>query len=302
MKLVYYSLSRPSDRTYDSQWLQSIRSLRLHNHDLPVCLLVYNSVSDSILKEADRRNVMVYFLGNYRDCLERLYPRGPMLTMYPTLHKFISLSELDTSEASQILYLDCDTFFFDDPVILFDNYASCDWYARESPASRRCPYGYDPSTINEDTLQSISGKENLATIHPFNAGVCLMNHGVWRKFEGFYRTFLDNVWRLLVGRHQRKADGSDNEIRRAVLAETTQHDRERALPYPSNNFWIAEEIGLWLTLGRIPSLTQGFFSNRHVVQGFECTDAVDSGRHCVVGHYFTYAQSEFFGSVNALAA
>jgi hypothetical protein len=245
---------------------------------------------------------MVYFLGNYRDCLEKIYPRGPILALYPTLHKFISLSELDTSGISQVLYLDCDTFFFDDPGVLFDNYASCDWYARESPASRRCPYGYCPSNINEDTLQSIAGRERIAFVHPFNAGVCLLNNGVWRKLEQLYRTFLDNVWRLLVGRHQRKGDGSDNEIRRAVLTATTKQDRVRALPYPSNNFWIAEEIGLWLTLGRIPGFSQGYFRNQHVVQGFECTDAIDRGRHCVTGHYFSYAQAEFFGCVQALSA
>jgi hypothetical protein len=302
VKLVYYSLLRPNHGSYDSQWLQSIRSLRLYNRELPVCLLAYNGLSNRVLREADRSDVMVYFLGHYRDCLERIYPRGPVLTLYPTLHKFISLSELDTSGISQVLYLDCDTFFFDDPAILFDNYNSCDWYAREAPTSRRCPHGYDPSNIDEEALESIAEKEKITFVHPFNAGVCLMNNGVWRTLERLYRTLLDNVWRLLVGRHQRKPDGSDNDIRRAVLTATTKQDRVRALPYPSNNFWLADEIGLWLTLGRIPGFSQGFFQNKHVVQGFECTDTIERGDHWVAGHYFSSAQSDFFACVQTLSA
>ena len=300
MNLVYYSLSRSGDGTYDRQWIQSIRSLRRYNRELLVCLLVYNGVSAEILREADRGNVIVYELGDYRECLRQTFVHGVVLSMYPTLHKFLSLCELDTSEVSQVLYLDCDTFFFDDPDILFETYTECDWYAREAPTSRRSPHGYDPANIDEMALESIVGQEGLTSVLPFNAGVCLLNHGVWKDFGRLRVTFLDNVWRLLVGRHQRSADGSDDHIRSAVLARATYFDHSRALPYPSNNFWIAEEIALWLTLGRVRGISQGFLSWDHVLQNGEISSAIASGRHCVLSHYFSSMETNFFSHVAAL--
>jgi hypothetical protein len=299
VNLVYYSLSQPANGTYERQWIQSIRSLRRYNQELPVCLLVYDEVSEAILQEADRRNVTVYFLGDYRDCLRRLFVHGSVVAIYPTLHKFLSLRELDTSGISQILYLDCDTFFCDDPAILLATYTECDWYAREAPTSRRSPHGYDPSNIDETMLESIIGQENLTPIAPFNAGVCLLNHGIWKRFERLHVKFLDNVWRLLVGRHQRGADGSDEEIRRAVLAAAKYFDHSRALPYPSNNFWIAEEIALWLTLGHLGGISQGFLSWDHVLQDCEFADAIEAGRHWVLTHYFSSMEEKFFSYVAA---
>jgi hypothetical protein len=300
VNLVYYSLSRSEDGRYDRQWVQSIRSLRRYNQELPVCLLVYNSVSDEILREADRSNVIVYLLGDYRDCLCRTFVHGSVLSLYPTLHKFLSLCELDTSDVSQILYLDCDTFFFDDPGILFDTYTDCDWYAREAPSSRRCPHGYDPSNIDEAALESIVWREGLASIQPFNAGVCLLNHGIWRSFGRLRVAFLDNVWRLLVGRHQRSADGSDDAIRHAVLTTASYFDHSRALPYPSNNFWIVEEIALWLALGRLRGLSQGFLGSDHVMQGWEFAPAIEANQQWVLTHYFSSMQESFFSCVAEL--
>ncbi len=300
MNLVYYSLSRPGDGSYDFLWIQSIRSLRCCNQDLPVCLLVYDGVSDEILREADRSNVTVFQLGDYRDCLRRNFVHGEVLSLYPTLHKFISLCELDTSEVSQILYLDCDTFFFDDPEILFNTYTECDWYAREAPTSRLCPHGYNPVNIDEAELDSIVWQEGLAPIAPFNVGVCLLNHGVWRNFNQLQVTYLDNLWRLLVGRHRRGSDGSDEHIRSAVLDAATYFDHSRSLPYPSHNFWIADEIALWLTLGRIEGMSQGFLSSEHVLQGGEFVDGIEAGQSWVLSHYFTSMQAQFFSYVAAL--
>lgn len=294
MNLVYYSLSRSGNGKYDRQWIESVQSLRRHNRELPVCLLVYDEISDDIVQEAVRSDVMVAFLGDYRDCLCRTSIHGSALSLYPTLHKFISLRELDTSDCSQILYVDCDTFFFDDPGILFALYNECDWYAREAPTSRRCPHGYDPRNIDEAVLDSIVWHEGLLPISPFNAGVCLLNHGVWRRFDEVTARYLDNVWRLLVGRHQCSPDGSDGHIRSAVLAFATDFDRRRALPYPSGNFWIADEIALWLTLGGMDDISQGFLSWDYVVQGEEFDDASPAGSRRVLAHYFSAFQDRFF--------
>ena len=296
MNLIYYSLSRSGNPRYDQQWIQSIRSLRHYNRELPVCLMVYNGVSEIIIEEAARQDVMITLVGDYRESLCRSSRHGSVLSLYPTLHKFLSLCELETAECSQILYLDCDTFFFDDPDILFANYQECDWYAREAPSSQRCPHGYDPNNINELLLQSMAQEESLLPILPFNAGVCVLNHGVWREFEKLRAIFLDNVWRLLVGRHQRSGDGTDDHIRAAVLATATDADRSRALTYPSTNFWIAEEIALWLTLGAIEGVSQGFLSSDHVEQGHEFYDPKPPARHHVLTHYFSSLQDKFFSS------
>jgi len=300
VKMVYYSLSGADNHSHDWQWIQSIRSLRRYNRDLPVCLLAYDEVPDAILEEADRNEAIVHFLGDYRERLSRTFVHGSILAMYPTLHKFISLQELDTSSVSQILYLDCDTFCFDDPDILLSTYTDCDWYAREAPTSRRCPHGYEPSNIDETKLDAIVSQEELTPILPFNAGVCILNNGIWKRFDRLHVRFLDNVWRLLVGRHQRGADGSDEEIRKAVLASATYFDHARALPYPSNNFWIVEEIALWLTLGRLNGISQGFLSWDHVVQGDEFAGAIEAGRPLVLSHYFSSMEAKFFSYVPAL--
>jgi hypothetical protein len=300
VRLIYYSLVRCENQKYDRQWVESIRSLRRYNRELPVCLMVYNSLSEEILEEASRNDVMVVYLGDYAETLSRTYPRGSILSLYPTLHKFISLRELDTSGCSQILYVDCDTFFFDDPAVLFSTYNQLHWYAREAPASRRCPHGYNPENIDEHALESIFRRESLSPVHPFNAGVCLLNYDIWKTFEKLQEKFLDNLWRILVGRHLDAPDGSDDHIRNAVLAHTTEVDRARALPYPSHNFWIAEEIALWITLGSISGLSQGFISWDHVAQGDEFRNQRVPSRHRVLAHYFSSMQQQFFNSLEQL--
>jgi hypothetical protein len=183
---------------------------------------------------------------------------------------------------------------------LFARYRRADWYAREAPTSRCCPHGYEPKNIDEAALSAIANAEGLASIRPFNAGVCLLNNRVWERFAKQRPAFLDTVWRLLVGRHQRDADGSDDHIRSAVLESATRRDHHRAIPYPSNNFWIAEEIALWLTLGRVHGITQDFLSPDHVIQDKEFIDILKDGRHVVVAHYFSLAEVRFFRSVRRL--
>jgi hypothetical protein len=300
MQLIYYSLARTGNPTYDGQWVQSIRSLRKYNEHTPVCLLAYNDVSDQILRAADCNNVTVYVLGDYREALREIFVHGAVLSFYPTLHKFISLSALDTTEISQILYVDCDTFFFADPCILFEENGEHDWYAREAPTSRRCRHGYNPLNIDEEALDAIVSREGLRAISPFNSGVCLMNHGIWHHLAALRVTFLDNVWRLLVGRHSRPADGSDDHVRAAVLKAATRFDYARAIPYPSQNFWILEEIALWLTLGRVEGMSQGFLNWDQVSQNGEFESPPNDDRWWILSHYFSSMEERFFSTVERL--
>jgi hypothetical protein len=301
VRLVYYSLAREYNSEYDKQWAQSVRSLRARNWHIPVTTFIFNGASDFIRSEAERCQVQLIQLGSYRDWLQKYHPHGWVLAFYPTLHKFLVLSEADTTGLSQALYVDCDTFFFEDPEILFDSLGPYHWCARESPTSRLCPHGYDPNNVNEDLIQQIVSVERLNWVAPFNAGVCLLNNGIWATFRQLRDIFFDTVWRLMVGRHCLGASGSDDRhIGEAVLSAASPCDVLRALPYPSRNFWILEEIALWITLGHVQNFAQSFLDSERVMQGLETIDAVRQGRLPALAHYFSCFQNEFFQHVQAL--
>ncbi len=295
VRLIYYSLARAENSQYDQQWIQSIRSLRSYNRRIPVCLFVFNGVSAAIEREAERWRVMLLPLGDYRDWLQGYHPRGQILAMYPTLHKFLVLSEADTTGLRQALYLDCDTFFFDDPELLFEQPDPCHWCAREEAGSRLSPLGYDPSNINEELIARIASAEGLRWVGPFNSGVCLLNNDIWRTFRQLRSTFFDVVWQLLVGQeYWRTSAPEHSELRDAVMHHAAAYDIARAFPYPSSNSWILEEMALWLTMGHIRDLSQRMFERNSVAQGYECVEAMQNGRRPIVAHYFSYFQTDFF--------
>jgi hypothetical protein len=197
--------------------------------------------------------------------------------------------------------VDCDTFFFDDPEILFEAPVTAHWRAREAPTSRLCPGGYDPSNINEELIKKIAALEGLQWVFPFNTGVCLLNNRIWETLKQLRPTFFDIEWRLLVGRHGSGPEAAeDRHIRRAVMRTATKYDLKRALPYPSNNDWIRDEIALWLTLGHIRNFSQEILTPNHVVQGEEFESAIQARRRPVVAHYFSYLQEQFFRHVSPL--
>lgn len=303
MKLVYYSLAYSAGSPCEHQWIQSIRSLRRYNPTIPVFLFLYTGVSVALLNQARQSRVNVRYLGDYRKFLQRMHVRGSVLALNPTLHKFLALGDGPLDAASQLLYLDCDTFFFNDVDAVFHYYAGHDWNAREEPLSRRSHYGYNPSHIDESTLESIARDECLRLISPFNSGVCLLNNHMRVGFDRIRASFLDLAWRLLVGRELGAPTSSrvDRHIQKAVLAAISAVDRQRALPYPSSNSWILEQIALWLALGRLPGISYGLMSCEHVVQGDEFQAALGSARTCVVAHYYSHLTTQFFSAVPSLA-
>jgi hypothetical protein len=301
MRLIYYSLARPAHAVYDAQWLQSIRSLRSYDARIPVWLFAFNGLSQPMQREAERQNVRVIALGDYTEFLRGRHRHGSILALYPTLHKFLVLGEVATAGFSQALYLDCDTFFFEDPERLFAAPAPGDWHAREAPTSLLSPEGYDPANISEDLLETIVANEGLRRVAPFNAGVCLLNGRFWETFVQLQADFLDFAWRLLVGRHCSAGPTSQPAIQSAVVAAMTADDLDRALPYPSQNDWILEEIALWLTLGRVPDFTQRMFGAAEVMQGAEFRAAIGGLQRPVVAHYFTSFTNDFFTHNTPLA-
>lgn len=299
MRLVYYSLANSPDGRLERQWIQSIRSLRQHNREVAVTLFLYNGASEALFDESNRFGVTVHCTGSYRESLERLHVQGSSLALLPTFHKFLSLQHASFQAVSQLLYVDCDTWFFGDVDLLFDRYSEADWYAREEPSSRLSRYGVDPRHIDEDALATLAGAEGARSIPPFNTGVCLMNHGAWRHLERLRVTYLDLAWRLLCGTQlgigQRVAD--DPEMRSSVLGALTSTDRFRALPYPSTNIWIIDEIALWLALGRLNDFSLGIMSQADLTQGGEFAER---DRGSVLAHYFSTQEEQFFRIVPRL--
>jgi len=83
------------------------------------------------------------------------------------------------------------------------------------------------------------------------------------------------------------------QVRGQVFAAMTASDRSLSIPYPSRNSWIIDEIALWLTLGRLPWVTQGMLDRRFVVQGSDVRDLLDLNSPCVVAHYFSKKENLF---------
>jgi hypothetical protein len=297
--LVYYSLANVPDSRLTEQWVQSIRSLRLYNRTIPVWLFLYNGAHSALLREADRQNVLVHDLGSYPEFLRGMHAPSSVLALYPTFHKFLQLGRVP-DDVEQVLYLDCDTFFFDDVNRLFQRYSAHDWYAREEPSSRRSHLEYDPSHVDEDLLEHIARSESLRRVLPFNSGVCLLNHRIWREWERLRVPYLDLGWRLLCGRELKEHDAPlehDQEARQAVLASITDSDRARALPYPSQNTWIIEQISLWLALGHLQDFSLGAFTRSDVPQGPEFCEMPGLSQRCVLAHYYSNGEEYFFEAV-----
>ncbi len=296
MRLVYYSLANAPQSGLEELWIQSIRSLRAHNKTIAVWLFLFNGASPELLCECERSNVRVLDHGSYPDFLQALHPQGSVLALYPTFHKFLQLANAVTADFEQVLFLDCDTFFFDDVDRLFDRYSAQHWYAREEPYSRRSYFEYDPSHIDEDVLAQVARSEKLRSVLPFNSGVCLLNHQIWREWERLRVPYLDLAWRLLCGRELTDHGAPlqhDQEVRRAVLTTITDSDRAHALDYPSQNTWIIEQISLWLALGHLKDFSLGTFSASDVAQGSEFYHMLESDERCVVAHYYS-AKEDFF--------
>jgi hypothetical protein len=302
MEMVYYSIASLGDPKYDRQWIQSIRSLRLYNQNIPIHLLLYNRPSPSILAEAGRRRVTVHMLGEYRDRLRELLPkRGNLLSSYPTFHKVLSLRSLPADTSSRVLYLDCDTFFFGDVAALFHKYRAHHFYAREEPWSRRSHYGYRPSYFDEDRLRETAHGEGLAFVAPYNTGICLFNHGVSLRIGAASRRFLSYAWRLLVGicHDSGLGDTDQTDLFDRVRPTLVQSDLRSRLLYPSGNWWILEEVAILLTLGGIPDLSHDVIRRADALQNGEFSRQVNAERPTVV-HYYSHMEKQFFRRVPRL--
>ncbi len=269
---------------------------------IPVHLALYGGASHLIVEESERQNVSLHHLGSYADCLSEILPeRARLLSRYPTLHKFISLRSLPIDDASRVLYLDCDTFFFGNVMALFRKYEACHFYAREEPSTRRSHNGYSASYLDEDRLRETALSEGLAFVDPYNTGICMLNHGLSQTLAAASGLFLSYAWRLLVSLcHDRPAEVQcDTDFLDAVCATLREPDLDSRLAYPSSNSWILDEIATVLALGGIHGLSHGVLRRNDALQNGEFWEYRVEPRPILV-HYYSQFEDRFFRQVNRL--
>lgn len=302
--LVYYSLTiLPGEPRPDllRQLVTSVQTLRQHNSTVRIVVFVHGDTPPALEPALAPYDVHMRSQGRYAERLARLCPRGWLvLEHYPLLHKFLNFAELTAMQPSQVLFLDCDTIFFDDVELLFARYVDAHCYAREEPSCRRSHYGYDPGYVDEALLARIARLEGVRSSPPFNLGVVLFNHGIWATLANLERTLVSYAWRLIVWlavnpdemRTNLYGEGDAVRLLRQHWDSLAAADEQAsALAYPSANEWIVDQVALWLTLGHIPGLAYGDFSPLQVLQNGEFLEYRGRRSDWILCHYFTQNMS-----------
>jgi hypothetical protein len=303
MKVVSYSLSASGsqrDEHYRRELFYSVKSLRRFNRNVRVVVFLYDEHPVEFIGSLEKEAVEIRRCGAYRDAVASIRPRAyRTFQQYPCVHKWLNYVELAPLAPTQVLQVDCDTLFFDDVENLFSAYSEQKVYAREEPRSRACPYGYEPSCLDEDQLAAVARSEGAASVGPYNLGVCLLNHGAWAEIAQWSPVYLEYVFRFNAWLSRNPATREKLPLRsRDLLAEDLSEAPEVAdLLFPSPNLWIMDQVALWLTLGRIPGLTHGPLSVEHVRQGPQEARGARSG---VVFHYFGIDKSRFVARIPEL--
>ena len=296
-RLVSYSLVADEQRRdeHGVQFELSLSSLRASNAHIPAVLFVHGALAPEIAALCSRFGVMVAGQGPYADRLAALSPgRGDAMARYPVLHKSLNFAELAAAGAQQVLCCDLDTIFLGDVALLFDRYAAPHVVAREEAYSARSIHGADRAFIDEPLLGRMAAHLGRAVVPPFNLGVVLYNHGVVAQLASIMATFVDDAWRLMTGLTLHGYPNADVAGNASfpwiadVAARASPADRQRALPFPSNNGWIVEEVAWWLALGALPGLTCADFDPRDAAQNGEVLATPREHSTWTLCHYYSH--------------
>ena len=282
---------------YLHQLSASIASLRRFNNDIPVYVFACGLPAGSTRYLPADPQTHVIHMADYNSLL-RAYcgERADVFALYPVLHRWLVLKEFAHSGYDALLYLDNDTYFFSDPALLFAQYGTSDWYAREEPFSTRSHLGYRSEYVDETALESVAKQLCSRLMPTMNLGVILMNHRSWERVTSeVLNDFFDYMWRFWewLVYHPRPQILTDPRIQ-PVIAEVAKRgllcDPEAALPYPSSNGWIVDQLSMLLAVGRVSRWSCGLLSPFHAMQGYEFANPPTNSAkpsEAVLCHYFT---------------
>ena len=299
MRIVTYSLSitgPPQTTDYHEQLFNSVKSLRAYNTTVSIHVFLYGEHLHDFIARLESEGATVHHMGSYEDAIRRIRPRAfRTLVRYPVLHKWMNLHKLTPLGPSQILQVDCDTYFFDDVEILFDRYADCHYYGREEPSSKASHYGYNPQYLDEDKLFAIARREGATPVNPCNIGVSMLNHDLWSEISKRTAIFLNYAFRFISGmaRNPETRGMLWPELAEVVMIDLFEEPDASDLPFPSRNVWILDQVALWLTMGHVPGLTHGHLSRDHVIQGSEDHESETK----VVHHYFGMDKAAYLSMI-----
>ncbi len=295
-RICCYSLSIPEGSRPDllTQIITSVDSLRIYNKEVSIILFAYGDLPINLMHSLQMLGVRIWLLPSYSTRLSQICPNGwRFLCQYPLLHKFLNFAEISSLDPDQVLLLDCDTYFQGDVAQLFDRYSNADVVAREEVGSRRSLHGYDPSMIDEENLFKVGHMLGIYPAQPFNLGVVLLNNGIWRRLAGLSTLQVSYAWRFMVWMAANPCEPNSEYGEGVGVEELRQHwfsltpsDKFLALPYPSKNRWILDEVTLWVTLGHLPNTTFQDFSQTDVIQNGEFVE-MKKDPTWVVCHYFS---------------
>ena len=295
-RLVHYSISLADGEDRPEligQLDASAATLREHNPRIPAVVFLYGRPTAGLAAVCRAHGLMLHEQGPYERRLAALCPDGwPALARYPLLHRFLNFRELAAAGAHEVLYLDCDTVFFEDVERLFDRYAHAHVAAREEVHTARNQHETDRSFVDEPLLSQLAQHEGAVPIAPFNLGVVLFGRGVVATLAAYEALFVDYAWRFALWTAQHPVSGASASYGEFLgaseaLALSTPDALARALPYPSTNRWILDEVALWMTLGHVQSRHVADIDRADVAENGEFSAPHPAGTSWVLCHYYS---------------
>lgn len=302
MNAVFYSIAFSGSEIAPVQLVRSLHSLRAFDTEMQVILFYFGDPPPGFMEAIQRFEVEIRNLGNYVEFVRGKQARhGELFALDPKLHRWLVLQEPELTQCERILYIDSDTFFLRPPSLIFDAYRDADLYAREEPFSQRSILGYNDHYVHEDGLADLRDRESLEFVPPFNTGVCMLSRRMREAITSILPVYFDNIFRFFSWFHQNPLPGANsaNSSIRAVYDARFHPDTGRALPYPSQNRWIVDQVAMWLALGTLSGLKYGDFQPSDVWQGPEFRLYPRETPRPILCHYFGSNFGAFFDWLQA---
>lgn len=265
-RLVYYAFN--DDPLRVDLALRSVRSLRKHNPRIPVELFVFGKL---------RKKEKADFLGQGASIRELPFPKD----IDATYLKWFGLPHVN---AERILYVDVDTYFFEDVARLFQKYRDKDFYARiELGGCEHLGYMQLGNTmilprLNHGKMKALSRVLDFQIVPLFNTGVMLMT----RRFA------------------REMGKTTDQSVEFSRLRKFFLEKPKFSAAYFA---YETEEMIASMLLGRLKKRVRGIrlgnFSKKDVPYYLEWTGrAVRSPG--ILMHYFSYSAPFFFRDIKDL--